>query len=87
VGDNEQGEPLIFHAIWGLKTSYANLQFSDLLDDYPIEGIHKDEDGTLKGRHIIGEAVITSVLVGQNDSGVTTPLLEEIYVMNNFMED
>ena len=83
VGNNEKGEPLIFHAIWGLKTTYTNEQLAEYLKNYPIEGIHKEDDGTLKGRHVIGEAVITSVMAGEGNNGITNPLLEEIYAMTN----
>ncbi len=85
VGNASNGEPLIFHAIWGLKTSYGNEQLADFLKDYPIEGIHQEEDGSLKGRHIIGEAVITSVMAGEGNEGITVPLLEEMYAMTNFL--
>ena len=85
VGDNEKGEPLVFHAIWGLKMSYSDKKLAKYLDQYPIEGIHQDKDGSLKGRHIIGEAVITSVLAGQ-ESNYTPSLLEEIYTMTTILE-
>jgi hypothetical protein len=85
VGDNEKGEPLILHAIWGLKTSYTNQQLGQYLKTYPIEGIHQDEDGTLKGRQIIGEVVITSVNVGAN-SEYTPALIDIMYEMTNILE-
>lgn len=87
VGDAPNGEPLILHAKWGLETSYADRELAERLDYYPIEGIHQDEDGMLHGRYIIGETVITSVLAGASDSGVTTALIEEIYAMTNILED
>ncbi|NKI32191.1 SH3 domain-containing C40 family peptidase [Croceivirga thetidis] len=87
VGENERGEPLIFHAIWGLKTTYSNKKLATYLVDYPLEGIHHDEDGALKGRHILGESVITSVLAGSGNEGVTRPLLDEIYTMTNILEN
>jgi len=86
VGDAPNGEPLILHAIWGLKTSYSNGQLADFLDNYPIEGIHLDTDGKLKGRHIIGETVITSITIGSGRSGITLPLIDEIYAMTNILE-
>ncbi len=86
VGNSPKGEPLILHAIWGLKTSYADTQLADLLDTYPIEGIHKDENGTLYGRHIIGEAVITTVTVGEGNRDITSPL-DEIYAMSTILKD
>ncbi|UII81314.1 SH3 domain-containing protein [Flagellimonas sp. CMM7] len=86
VGISPTGEPLILHAIWGLKTSYSNTQLANFLDTYPIEGIHKDEDGKLKGRHIIGEAVITTINIGAGNNDVTTPLIDEIYAMTNIFE-
>ncbi|MEO9513264.1 MAG: SH3 domain-containing protein [Flavobacteriaceae bacterium] len=85
VGNAPNGEPLILHAIWGLKTTYSNEHLANLLNTYPIEGIHEDEHGNLKGRHIIGESVITSVHIGDGNNGVTTPLIEEIYAMTNIL--
>nr|WP_299338699.1 SH3 domain-containing protein [Allomuricauda sp.] len=87
VGDAPNGEPLILHAIWGLKTSYSNEQLRNFLNAYPMEGIHEDEDGRLKGRYIIGEAVITSVNAGAGSNGVTVPLIDEIYAMTNVLEN
>ncbi|WP_350286277.1 SH3 domain-containing protein [uncultured Croceitalea sp.] len=87
VGNAPNGEPLILHAIWGLKTSYSNEQLADFLAIYPIEGIHKDKDGTLKGRHIIGEAVITSVMAGAGNGNITTPLIDEIYAMTTILDN
>ena len=86
VGNAPNGEPLILHAIWGLKTSYNNERLARFLDEYPIEGIHQDKDGQLKGRYIIGETVITSVNIGQTEHGVAVPLIDEIYAMTNIME-
>ncbi|MEM9867943.1 MAG: NlpC/P60 family protein, partial [Bacteroidota bacterium] len=86
VGNTPQGEPLILHAIWGLKTSYSNEQLAHLLEAYPIEGIHEKEEGKLSGRHIIGESVITSVSIGEGNGKVTLPLIEEIYAMTNILE-
>ena len=85
VGNSPNGEPLIFHAIWGLKTSYANTELADFLKNYPIEGIHQEEDGKLKGRYIIGESVITSVMAGDGNNGITSPLVEDIYAMTNIL--
>ena len=87
VGDSANGEPLILHAIWGFKTSYSNEQLADYLAHYPIEGIHQDADGILKGRYIIGETVITPVTVGAGENGVTVPLIDEIYAMTNILEN
>lgn len=86
VGDSPNGEPLILHAIWGLKTSYFNEQLSEYLTLYPMEGIHRDQDGKLVGRLIIGETIITSTNVGLGHDGVTSPI-EEIYAMTNILED
>lgn len=86
VGNNEKGEPLILHAIWGLKTSYSNQQLGEYLKTYPIEGIHQDEDGTLKGRQIIGEVVITSVNAGANNE-YTPALIDIMYEMTNILEE
>ncbi len=86
VGDDQDGTPLVLHAIWGLKTSYSNKQLANFLGTYPIEGIHKDQDGKLIGRYIIGEAVVTSVLIGAGTNEVTAPVIDEIYAMTNFLE-
>ena len=85
VGVAPNGDPLIFHAIWGLKTLYSNEELAKLIKTYPIEGIHQDDDGQLHGRHIIGEAVVTSVNIGANNDH-TTPLIEDIYAMTNIIE-
>ncbi|PRX54883.1 SH3 domain-containing C40 family peptidase [Flagellimonas meridianipacifica] len=87
VGDSPEGEPLILHAIWGLKTSYSNDQLVNYLSTYPVEGLHQDEDGSIRGRHIIGESVITSVHAGTGNDDVTIPLIEEMYAMTNILED
>ncbi|MEM7379945.1 MAG: SH3 domain-containing protein [Bacteroidota bacterium] len=87
VGDAPNGEPLILHAIWGLKTSYSNAQLEAFLNRYPIEGIHKDAEGKLLGRHIIGEAVITSVTAGSGMDEVINPLVDEMYAMTNILEN
>ncbi|MFM1879278.1 MAG: hypothetical protein RLZZ241_2144 [Bacteroidota bacterium] len=87
VGKDEHGEPLIFHAAWGLKTTYANSRLSQFMEDYPIEGLTQHPDGTITGRNIIGEAVITSVLAGSGNNGITAPMLEDIYAMTVFLED
>lgn len=86
VGNDEKGDPLVFHAIWGLKTTYDNTELANYLKNYPIEGLHIAKDGSLEGRHIIGESVITSVMAGEDDFGVTTSLLEEMYTMSVFIE-
>jgi len=87
VGHTENGEPLIFHAIWGLKTRYANEELGRFLSKYPIEGLHQEADGQLSGRHIIGESVITSVTAGSGNGEIITPLIEEIYAMTNILEE
>lgn len=86
VGNTESGEPLIFHAIWGLKTRYTNEELGRFLSKYPIEGLHQEEDGQLSGRHIIGESVITSVTAGSGNGEIITPLIEEIYAMTNILD-
>ncbi|MEO0571134.1 MAG: SH3 domain-containing protein [Bacteroidota bacterium] len=87
VGCSSKGEPLIFHAIWGLKTTYSNKDLGEYIERYPIEGIHYGENGTLNGRYIIGEAVITSVTIGSENDGVTVSLLDEIYAMTTVLEN
>ena len=59
--------------------------FKPYIERYPIEGIHQDKDGTLKGRYVIGEAVITPVTIGSG-TGITTPLIDEIYAMTTILE-
>ena len=86
VGNAPNGDPLILHAIWGLKSTYQNGDLAELLKSYPIEGIHKDADGELKGRYIIGETIITTVNIGSSKGKVTIPLIEEIYAMTNVLE-
>ena len=86
VGQAPNGEPLIFHAIWGLKTTYEDQELRAKLGQYPIEGLHSTEDGRLNGRHIIGKAVITSVNAGAGYPGITVPLIEEIYAMTTLLE-
>ncbi|MEM9001025.1 MAG: SH3 domain-containing protein [Bacteroidota bacterium] len=87
VGNSPEGEPLIFHAIWGLKTTYSNQELAEFTQDYPIEGVHQVENGRLMGRYIIGESVITSVTAGSENGSVTVPLLDEIYAMTNILEN
>ena len=86
VGLNDKEEPLIFHAIWGIKTSYENPTLSYNLNHYPIEGLHLTANGLLEGRYIIGESVISSVTIGAQNDGITSPLLDEIYLMTNFLQ-
>lgn len=87
VGNDSNGEPLILHAIWGLKTTYSNAKLEEYLNAYPIEGIHKDTDGTLKGRYVIGEAIISSIHLGDGNNGITLPLVDEMYALTNILVD
>ncbi|WP_394748889.1 SH3 domain-containing C40 family peptidase [Spongiimicrobium salis] len=87
VGDAPNGDPLILHAIWGLKTSYSDEQLAHFLKEYPIEGIHQDKDGSLKGRHVIGEAVITSIYAGEGNDQVPLSIIEEIYAMTTILKN
>lgn len=87
VGVSQNGEPLILHATWGLTTSYSNEQLADFIKKYPIEGIHQDEDGALRGRYVIGEAVITSVRAGEQNDQIPVSLLDEMYSMTNILEN
>ncbi|WP_343486426.1 hypothetical protein [Allomuricauda sp. d1] len=66
--------------------TYSNEQLASFLKTCPIEGIHQEEDRTLKGRYIIGEAVITSVMAGGGNDRITVPLIDEIYAMTNILE-
>jgi len=86
VGNDADGTPLILHAIWGLKTSYQNPALGEILEHYPIEGMHQDDSGTLHGRHIIGAAVLTPVTLGEGYDQVTAYLLEDIYAMTTILE-
>ena len=86
VGKSADGEPLIFHAAWGLRTTYTNPQLSEFLKDYPIEGLTQQPNGTITGRNIMGEAMITSVLAGSGNQGITYPMLEDIYAMTILLE-
>ncbi len=86
VGLNSKGEPLILHAIWALKTFYSDKELAAMLKTYPIEGMHQDKQGKLHGRHIIGEAVITSVKIGMDNTKIVYPLNDELYAMNNILE-
>ncbi|MEM9077744.1 MAG: SH3 domain-containing protein, partial [Bacteroidota bacterium] len=85
IGDAPNGDPLILHAIWGLKTSYSDENLETFISNYPVEGIHKAEDGTFKGRYVIGESVITSVYAGSGTDGVTPSLIDEMYAMTNIL--
>ncbi|MEN1785762.1 MAG: SH3 domain-containing protein [Bacteroidota bacterium] len=86
VGNTPNGEPLIFHAIWGLKTAYSDIGLTNALANYPIEGLHEGEAGQLLGRYIIGESVITSVRAGEGNPSVVASLIDDIYAMTNFLE-
>jgi hypothetical protein len=86
VGLSDDGEPLILHSKWGLKTTYANPELAEHLSRYPIEGLHQAEDGSIYGRYIIGETLITSVNLGSGNPEITTPLIEDIYVMTTLLQ-
>lgn len=81
VGKSPEGEPLIFHAIWGLKSSVPNKELGDYLDAYPLEGMHQADDGEFKGRIVIGQSVITSVHLGQDEQNRTRSQLDQMYAM------
>lgn len=81
VGKSPEGEPLIFHAIWGLKSSVPNNELGDYLDAYPLEGMHRADDGEFKGRIVIGQSVITSVHLGQDEQNRTRSQLDQMYAM------
>jgi len=86
VGNDSDGDPLILHAIWGLKPYYTDDQLADYIKTYPVEGLHQDEDGKIRGRYVIGETVITSVKLGSNHDNLVS-IIDQIYAMTNFMED
>lgn len=81
VGNDEAGNPLILHAIWGLKSSFSDEDLAENLKTYPLEGMNAADDGQIKGRYIIGEAVITSVLLGDIEALGTTPQIDQMYAM------
>ena len=81
VGNDEEGNPLILHAIWGLKSSFSDEGLAEHLNTYPLEGMNKAEDGQIKGRYVIGEAVITSVLLGDIKALGTIPQIDQMYAM------
>jgi hypothetical protein len=81
VGNDEEGNPLILHAIWGLKSSFSDEALAENLKTYPIEGMNTADDGQIKGRYIIGEAVITSVLLGDVEELGTIPQIDQMYAM------
>lgn len=81
VGTDEEGNPLILHAIWGLKSSFSDEALAENLKTYPLEGMNKAEDGQIKGRYVIGEAVITSVLLGDIEALGTVPQIDQMYAM------
>ena len=87
LGNNDKGEPLILHAIWGLRTNYTDASLVANIQNYPIEGIHMNESGTLVGRYIFGESVITSVMAGVDNDPIVEPLIDEIYGMVNVLEN
>ena len=86
VGNDENGLPLIFHAIWGLKPFYTDEALGEYLDLYPIEGLHQDENGQIRSRFIIGKSVITSVKAGSEYTEILEPIIDEIYAMTNYLE-
>ena len=85
VGNAPNGEPLILHAIWGLKTAFRDNDLKKALDQYPLEGMHLADDHQLVGRQVIGEAVITSVTLGMENTAITVPLIDDIYAMTTIL--
>ncbi|WP_181044138.1 SH3 domain-containing C40 family peptidase [Aureicoccus marinus] len=81
VGKSPEGEPLIFHAIWALKSSVPHEELGNYLDQYPLEGMHQADDGEFKGRIVIGQSVITSVHLGQDEQNRTRSQLDQMYAM------
>ena len=73
VGVDKKGIPLIFHAKWGLTTTYSNNQLGEYLNYYPIEGLHQTDDGTIKGRYVLGKSLISTVNLGENNNDITQP--------------
>ena len=63
VGQNDKGDPLIFHNVWGIKPIFKNDNLKMLAkekENYGIFGLSEKKEG-IAGRYIIGQAVITSV--------------------------
>ena len=87
VGNDEEGNPLILHAIWGLKSSFSDEGLAEHLNTYPLEGMNKAEDGQIKGRYVIGEAVITSVLLGDIEALGTIPQIDQMYAMTTLFPE
>lgn len=81
VGKSPEGEPLIFHNIWGIKTRVKEARLKDMLAKYRLEGMHLDEEGYIWGRHIIGRSLISSVRLGEGLEGAYKPLIDEMSSM------
>lgn len=82
VGENDQGEPLIFHTAWGLKAYYDDPGLAATLDKYPLEGMHfNEEKGLFEGRKIIGQTAITTLTIGREEPAIRQTLLDELTLM------
>ena len=87
VGLNEAGEPLIFHTVWGLKSYYDDSDLENVLEKYPLEGVHFNESkGLFEGRKIIGQTAITTLTIGENDPAVKQLIIDELTFMTVLME-
>jgi len=64
VGKNNNGTPLIYHNVWGLKGWVQNENLSQLSyqrENYAISGFDKTNENEVEIRYIIGRSVITEI--------------------------
>jgi hypothetical protein len=82
VGLNEEGEPLIFHTVWGLKSYHKAPGMAVILKKYPLEGMHFNEDKELfESRKIIGQTAITTLTIGEEDLAIRRRIIDELTFM------
>lgn len=82
VGLDAQGEPLIFHTVWGLKAYYDDPGLAAVLEQYPLEGMHYNQDkGLFEGRKLIGQTAITTLTIGEEDPAVRQRIVDELTYM------
>lgn len=86
AGKNRDGEPLILHTIWGLRTNYSDsLLLRKVLNEFPIEGIHENYDktakkytGSFQGRKLIGKTILSTLEFDKNYSDLNSRLVDDI---------
>lgn len=82
VGQDENGVPLIFHTIWGLKPTYQDARLDTLLQAYPLEGMHRDKTANkFHGRIVIGRTILSPVTLGQGIASLEKDVLGELLTM------